>query len=104
MPSFPDRREISMRRLIKFVLVPAALLAMPWFAHAAEGGLTGSTPPASGLIGQTQKHHKHHPKPAGTATDDRASKDAAGAATAGAAIKAPKTDPTLNKLNTVLPP
>jgi hypothetical protein len=93
-----------MNRFATFVLLTVALQAAPCFADAADGGLTGSNPPASGLTGRVQNHHKHRAKPPAAAPDDKASKDAAGAGTAGAAIKTPRIDPAVNKLNTVLPP
>ncbi len=93
-----------MRRLLIFVTLIVTILAASRPVSAGDSGLSGSTAPVSGITGATKTHHKHHAKSAKTAADDKAKTDAAAAGTSDATINPAKTDPAVNKLNTVLPP
>jgi hypothetical protein len=99
-----DRRENAMRRLLTIIVLATALPVISGSAFAGDSSLSGNVAPASGIAGATKTHHKHHAKSVQTPTNDNAKKETAAGGTAGALIKAPKTDPAVNKLNTVLPP
>jgi hypothetical protein len=99
-----DRRENPMRRLLTFIMLIVTIPVASGPAFAGDSSLSGNAAPASGIAGATKTHHKHHAKSAQTTTDDNAKKETAAGGTAGALIKAPKTDPAVNRLNTVLPP
>ena len=92
-----------MRRFMTIILLAAALPAASGPAFAGDSSLSGNAAPAGGITGTTKTPHKHHAKSAKAVADDKAKADAA-AGTAGTVIPAPKTDPAVNKLNTVLPP
>jgi hypothetical protein len=99
-----DRRENPMRRLLTFITLTVALPLASCPVFAGDSSLSGNPAPASGITGATKTQHKHHAKSAKTTADDNAKTEAAAGGTAGAVIKAPKTDPAVNRLNTVLPP
>lgn len=91
-----------MRRLLTIIVLAAALPAIACPAFAGDSSLSGNAAPPSGIAGATKAQHKHHAK---SKTEvDEAKTDTTAAGTAGAVIKAPKTDPAVNKMNTVLPP
>jgi hypothetical protein len=93
-----------MRRLLTFITLAVAISTASDSAFAGDSSLSGNPAPASGLTGTKKAQHKHHAKSAKSTADDKAKTEAAAGGTAGAVIKAPKTDPAVNKLNTVLPP